>query len=73
MIQHSTALITGASERIGHESVRITAAGGWNMALVARRGELLSQLASMLIRKDGVEAAAIMAELSDPDSLNQTR
>jgi len=66
-----TALITGASEGIGLELARIMAADGWNLVLVARRGEILSELAAELIRQHGIKCAAIPADLSDRESVQQ--
>jgi len=47
------------------------AADGWNLILVARRGEILSQLAGDLIAKYGVKAAVITADLSKPEAAGE--
>lgn len=61
-----TALITGASEGIGRELARIMAADGWNLVLVARREDLLANLATSLIVEYNVKCAVIAADLADP-------
>ncbi len=64
-----TALITGASEGIGYELAKIMAADGWNLVLVARREDILRDLATNLILKHGIKCAAVPADLSNPKSV----
>lgn len=59
------ALITGASTGIGLEFARQLALEGMNVALVARRGDVLSARAEELSREFGVEAVAITHDLVD--------
>ena len=58
-----TAIVTGAGTGIGAASARRLAAGGWNVALVGRRPELLEQVAREIEGQDG-RAVAIPADLA---------
>jgi short-subunit dehydrogenase len=58
------ALITGASSGLGQAFARAYAARGLDVALVARRGERLQALAGELAAAHGIEALAIVADLS---------
>lgn len=64
-----TALITGASEGIGRELARVMAKEGWNLVLVARREEILTELAAGLIVEHGVKCAVIAVDLAEPESV----
>ena len=59
------ALVTGASSGIGAAMARQIAADGANVALTARRGELLDALAAELERDFGVETRVVAADLAD--------
>src|SRR2546425_12993062 len=48
-----TALVTGASSGIGVELARLCARDGYNLVLVARRGERVGQLGAALAGRDG--------------------
>ena len=58
-----TVIVTGAGTGIGAASARRLAAGGWNVALVGRRPELLEQVAREIEKEDG-HAVAIPADLA---------
>lgn len=62
----ATALITGASSGIGAAFARSLASQGYNLVLVARREELLRNLAGEAREKFHVNAQALPADLSDP-------
>ncbi len=62
----STALVTGASAGIGRELARGLAARGHGVTLVARRRELLEELARELGDRHGVRADVVAADLADP-------
>jgi len=59
------AVITGASSGIGEATARALAAGGFRLALLARRGDRIRALADEL----GNGAIAIEADVTDYDSL----
>lgn len=60
-----TCLVTGASSGIGTEIARQFARRGYGLTLVARREELLHQLADDLASAHGVRAEAAGADVSD--------
>lgn len=64
----TTTLITGASSGIGTEFARRFAARGDDVVLVARRIELLEQLAAQLRRDHRVAAHVIPLDLATPDA-----
>lgn len=66
MNQQPIALITGASAGIGAEFARQLASAGHHIALTARRGERLDELATTLKQDHGVECLVIPADLADP-------
>jgi short-subunit dehydrogenase len=59
-------LVTGASAGIGQACARIFASHGYDVALTARRGERLEQLAEEIRLRYGVETLALPADLADP-------
>lgn len=60
------ALITGASSGIGAEFARRLASRGMHLILVARRKELLEQLAEELHTAHGTKCELIVSNLGDP-------
>jgi hypothetical protein len=58
-------LVTGASAGIGQAFARIFASHGYDVALTARRGERLEQLAEEIRLRYGVETLAIPADLAE--------
>ncbi|MEI6453997.1 MAG: SDR family NAD(P)-dependent oxidoreductase, partial [Actinomycetes bacterium] len=62
---NSTAVVTGASSGIGAEIAKVLAARGQNLTLVARRTELLEQLAIELRDKWKVLVDVAPCDLSD--------
>src|SRR3954467_1791716 len=60
------ALITGASAGIGREFAGIFAAERFNLVLLARNGERLTELAKSLKAKHGVESRVLAKDLSEP-------
>jgi uncharacterized protein len=63
------ALVTGASDGIGRASAQLLAEAGLHLVLVARRGEVLDQLATELRREHGIRALVVATDLSDPGSV----
>ena len=59
-------LVTGASSGIGRAFAREFARRGWDLALVARREDKLTELAEELKAQFGVDSLIIPADLSDP-------
>ena len=57
------ALVTGASSGLGEELAKLFAADGWDLLLVARRKDLLDALAAELVRKHGIAAHVLVADL----------
>ena len=60
------ALVTGASAGLGAEFSRQLASRGMHLVLVARRGDLMTELAHELHTKHGTRCEIILADLSDP-------
>ncbi len=60
-----TVIVTGAGTGIGAATSRRLAAGGWKVALVGRRAELLDQVASEIAQAGG-RAVPIALDLQDP-------
>ncbi len=63
-----TALVTGASSGIGLEMARLLAREGFNLVLVSRCAEQLTQMADSLRAEDSVDVHAIARDLSQPCS-----
>ncbi|MEF8831679.1 MAG: SDR family oxidoreductase [Halobacteriales archaeon] len=66
-----TALVTGASVGIGRELARQFAAGGYDVAGVARRKSQLDALANDLESRHGVETAMVPMDLTEPDAADR--
>ena len=67
-LERPTALITGASRGIGREIARSLAASGYDLVVASRSAAELETLAREL-RREGVEATAIAADLTDAASI----
>ncbi len=64
-------LITGASSGIGTELARVFASKGHRVALVARRGDRLTTLASEIAAAGGAAPIVIPCDLEQPDAGDQ--
>ncbi len=63
-------LVTGASSGLGLECAQALAIAGADVALVARRGDRLTQIAAELSAKYGVKAAALPADITIESGLD---
>jgi uncharacterized protein len=63
-----TALITGASSGFGHEFAKLFAADGYDVVMVSRNAEKLSDIATDLKMKHGIRTIIIEKDLSRPGS-----
>lgn len=66
--QGKRALITGASSGIGRAFAHELASKGMNLILVARSERKLADLAEQLKRRHGIDAAVLIADLSQAES-----
>ncbi|MCL6746267.1 SDR family oxidoreductase [Kosakonia sp. R1.Fl] len=67
----TTALITGASSGIGAIYADRLAARGYDLLLVARRGDRLNTLADDLQHRHGVKISTLVADLSTAEGIQQ--
>ena len=63
--QRETALITGASEGIGYELTKLFAQNGYNLVLVARNEQKLTQISSDMRRLHNISTKVIRKDLSE--------
>ncbi len=64
-----TALITGASDGIGRAFATQLAEHGFDLVLVARRGDVLQEMALDLGTRFGVDVRVLAMDLSDPSAV----
>ncbi len=69
--RRGTAVVTGASSGIGKVYAEKLAQCGFDLILVARRAERLSELAAALQAKHGVAVTNVVADLSQPDDIER--
>ncbi|MCH5644169.1 MULTISPECIES: mycolate reductase [unclassified Gordonia (in: high G+C Gram-positive bacteria)] len=67
--ESARAVVTGASSGIGMELARALAARGHSLILVARRGDILEDLAGELQDRHGVVAEVRAVDLSEPPAV----
>ena len=67
-MERRTALITGASSGLGAEFARLFAADGFDVALVARSGAAMEDLAQELEDRHWITAQVIPKDLSEPNA-----
>jgi short-subunit dehydrogenase len=63
-----TALITGASEGISYELVKLSAKDGYHSVLVARNKQKMDQIAEEVEKSFGITTRVITKDLSLPES-----
>lgn len=63
-----TALVTGASSGFGRELAKLFAADGFDVALVARTGAVLEELAQEVEERYGVATHVVPTDLSRPEA-----
>jgi len=66
-----TALITGASEGIGYELVKLFAKDGYDCVLTARNKQKMDQLAAEVEKNFGINIRVIAKDLSVPESTQE--
>jgi len=66
-----TALITGASSGIGEALAKQFAANGHGLVLIARSGEKMQDIATVLRADHGVDVLVIPCDLTAPDAVSQ--
>ncbi|MGD0278997.1 MAG: SDR family oxidoreductase [Smithella sp.] len=66
-----TVLITGASEGIGHELVKLFAKDGYDCVLAARNKQKMDQLAAEVEKCFGIKTRVIAKDLSLPESAQE--
>jgi hypothetical protein len=66
LYRNSSVMITGASSGIGLAFAHALAARGANLVLVARSGDRLKHLAQALTHRHGIQAHALVADLTEP-------
>lgn len=71
MAMAKTALITGASEGIGYELVKLFAKDSYDCVLVARNKEKMDQLAAEVEKSFGIKTRVIAKDLSLPESAQE--
>ncbi|AJT69359.1 SDR family oxidoreductase [Streptomyces chattanoogensis] len=65
-----TAVVTGAASGMGEATARLLAAHGARVALLARRGDRLTELTEK-IAADGGQALAVQVDVTDQESITQ--
>ena len=66
-----TALVTGASDGMGHASAEELARTGFDLILCARREHILTTLADKLTTQYGVNVRVVGADLSTPEGMSR--
>lgn len=64
-----TVLITGASEGIGRATATLFAARGYDLVLIARTAERLTELADALAARHGIDARTVVADVREAEQL----
>src|SRR5215510_4237716 len=65
------AVVAGASEGVGECFARAVAQRGVNVVLLARRGQVLADLAASISAETGVEARPVAIDLAADDAMTR--
>ena len=72
-LQDKTCLVTGASRGIGRGIAKVLAAEGCRVAVVARRSQLLDELAAEVVAAGGTQPVVVAADLTADGSPERIR
>ena len=72
-LRDKTCLVTGASRGIGRGIAKVLAAEGCRVAVVARRGALLEELASEIVAAGGTRPLIVAADLTADGAMERIR
>jgi 3-oxoacyl-[acyl-carrier protein] reductase len=72
-LKNKTCLVTGASRGIGRGTAKVLAAEGCRVAVVARRAELLEELAEEIVASGGERPVVVVEDLTSEGGIERIR
>jgi 3-oxoacyl-[acyl-carrier protein] reductase len=72
-LENKTCLVTGASRGIGRGTAKVMAAEGCRVAVVARRGHLLDELAAEIVQAGGKRPLVLTEDLTSDGGIERVR
>jgi len=69
-LKGNVAIVTGCSTGLGVQMAKALASQGANIAVVARRQNLIEQVAADIAKEYGVETLAVRCDITDTDAVN---